>query len=46
VAPGDFYGPLGTRHVRVSFTATDERVAAAAARLSPDLDRERRASHR
>jgi aspartate/methionine/tyrosine aminotransferase len=33
-APGDFYGPLGRQHVRVAFTATDERVAAAAARLS------------
>ncbi|WP_431042387.1 succinyldiaminopimelate transaminase [Streptomyces sp. P1-3] len=34
VAPGDFYGEAGARHVRVAFTATDERVAAAAARLS------------
>ncbi len=34
VAPGDFYGPSGSRHVRVALTATDERVAAAAARLS------------
>ena len=34
VAPGDFYGPAGTRHVRVAFTATDERVAAAVARLT------------
>ncbi|WP_151771413.1 succinyldiaminopimelate transaminase [Streptomyces abyssomicinicus] len=33
VAPGDFYGPAGARHVRVAFTATDERVAAAASRL-------------
>jgi aspartate/methionine/tyrosine aminotransferase len=33
VAPGDFYGEAGTRHVRVALTATDERVAAAAARL-------------
>jgi succinyldiaminopimelate transaminase len=33
VAPGDFYGPTGARHVRVAFTATDERVEAAAARL-------------
>jgi len=33
VAPGDFYGVAGARHVRVAFTATDERVAAAAARL-------------
>lgn len=34
VAPGSFYGPAGARHVRVALTATDERVAAAAARLS------------
>jgi hypothetical protein len=34
VAPGAFYGPAGGRHVRVAFTATDERVEAAAARLS------------
>jgi succinyldiaminopimelate transaminase len=33
VAPGDFYGAAATRHVRVSLTATDERVAEAAARL-------------
>ncbi len=33
VAPGTFYGPAGGRHVRVALTATDERVAAAAARL-------------
>ncbi|MEU2626067.1 succinyldiaminopimelate transaminase [Kitasatospora sp. NPDC007106] len=33
VAPGDFYGPAGDRHVRVAFTATDERVRAAVARL-------------
>jgi succinyldiaminopimelate transaminase len=33
VAPGDFYGPAGGRHVRVALTATDERVDAAAARL-------------
>ena len=33
VAPGDFYGPLGARHVRVAFTATDERVDAAVERL-------------
>ena len=26
VAPGDFYGPAGNQHVRVAFTATDERV--------------------
>ncbi|GAA3943631.1 succinyldiaminopimelate transaminase [Actinomadura viridis] len=33
VGPGEFYGPAGGRHVRISFTATDERVAAAAERL-------------
>ncbi|WP_320778264.1 bifunctional succinyldiaminopimelate transaminase/glutamate-prephenate aminotransferase [Streptomyces sp. CRN 30] len=33
VAPGDFYGPAGERYVRVAFTATDERVAAAVERL-------------
>ncbi|OBF20809.1 succinyldiaminopimelate transaminase [Mycobacterium kubicae] len=34
VAPGDFYGPRGGRHVRVALTATDERIDAAARRLS------------
>ncbi len=34
VAPGSFYGPAGDRHVRVAFTATDERVDAAVARLA------------
>jgi succinyldiaminopimelate transaminase len=33
-APGDFYGAAGAQHVRVAFTATDERVAAAADRLT------------
>jgi aspartate/methionine/tyrosine aminotransferase len=33
-APGDFYGPTGASHVRIALTATDERVAAAARRLS------------
>jgi succinyldiaminopimelate transaminase len=33
VAPGEFYGVRGTQHVRVAFTATDERVNAATARL-------------
>jgi succinyldiaminopimelate transaminase len=33
-APGDFYGERGAQHVRVAFTATDERVAAAVARLT------------
>lgn len=34
VAPGEFYGPGGEHHVRVALTATDERVASAAARLA------------
>ncbi len=34
VAPGSFYGRAGERHVRVAFTATDERVGAAASRLA------------
>jgi succinyldiaminopimelate transaminase len=34
VAPGQFYGPAGAEHVRVAFTATDERIAAAVARLT------------
>jgi succinyldiaminopimelate transaminase len=33
-APGEFYGPAGSRHLRVALTATDERVAAAAARIT------------
>jgi succinyldiaminopimelate transaminase len=33
VGPGEFYGPAGGRHVRIAFTATDERVEAGAARL-------------
>jgi succinyldiaminopimelate transaminase len=33
VAPGSFYGRSGAQHVRVAFTATDERVAEAGARL-------------
>ena len=33
VAPGDFYGTAGAHHVRVAFTATDERIDAAVARL-------------
>jgi len=32
-APGDVYGPAGSRHVRIALTASDERIAAAAARL-------------
>jgi succinyldiaminopimelate transaminase len=34
VAPGAFYGRAGSRHVRVAFTATDERVDAVLARLA------------
>ena len=34
VAPGDFYGAAAAQHVRVALTATDERVAAAADRLT------------
>ncbi len=34
VAPGEFYGPDGQRHVRVALTATDERIDAAVARLA------------
>ncbi len=34
VAPGEFYGPRGSQHVRIALTATDERIAAAAQRLS------------
>jgi succinyldiaminopimelate transaminase len=32
--PGSFYGPSSARNVRVSLTATDERVAAAVSRLA------------
>jgi succinyldiaminopimelate transaminase len=35
VAPGEFYGAKGGRHVRVAFTAGDEHVAAAVKRLTP-----------
>lgn len=34
VAPGEFYGPAGASHVRVALTASDERIAAAAERLT------------
>lgn len=34
VAPGVFYGPAGAQHVRIALTAPDERITAAAARLS------------
>lgn len=36
VAPGDFYGPKGKSFVRVGLTATDERIEAAARRLTGD----------
>ncbi len=48
VAPGEFYGAAGAHHVRVAFTATDERVDAAVERLAgcaePTLRRRLRAS--
>jgi len=34
VAPGEFYGPRGAKHVRIALTATDERIDAAVARLT------------
>lgn len=34
VAAGALYGPAGARHVRLALTATDERIAAVAARLT------------
>ena len=34
VAPGAFYGAAGAQHVRVAFTATDERVGEVAGRLA------------
>jgi len=34
VAPGAFYGRTGAQHVRIALTATDERIDAAAERLS------------
>jgi succinyldiaminopimelate transaminase len=33
VAPGEFYGPAGARHVRIALTATDERIDEAVRRL-------------
>lgn len=36
-APGAFYGPTGTDHVRLALTAPDDRVVAAAARLGGPL---------
>lgn len=37
VAPGEFYGPAGRRHIRVALTVSDERTAAAARRLADPL---------
>jgi len=34
VTPGNFYGEKGARHVRIALTATDEKIAEAAARIS------------
>lgn len=34
VAPGEFYGPAGARHVRAALTAADARIAAVADRLA------------
>ncbi|MDQ1649929.1 MAG: hypothetical protein QOG60_1986, partial [Frankiaceae bacterium] len=34
VAPGEFYGTAGSRHVRVALTATDERINAMPERLA------------
>jgi succinyldiaminopimelate transaminase len=34
VAPGEFYGPRGSKHVRVALTASDERISAAVQRLT------------
>ena len=33
-APGDFYGPAGEQFVRIGLNGTDERIAAAVARLA------------
>jgi succinyldiaminopimelate transaminase len=37
VAPGDFYGPAGARHVRFALTLTDEQVDLVAKRATADL---------
>ncbi|MCD2194305.1 succinyldiaminopimelate transaminase [Actinomycetospora endophytica] len=37
VAPGEFYGPAGSEHVRVALTASDERIEAAATRCASRL---------
>ncbi len=38
VAPGDFYGSAAGAFVRIALTATDERIAAAADRLSGEVN--------
>ena len=35
-APGSFYGPAGSQHVRLALTATDERIDAAVERLGDE----------
>jgi len=34
VTPGRFYGDLGSRHVRIALTATDEKILEAVSRIS------------
>ena len=34
VAPGEFYGPRGSKYVRVALTETDERIGQVPARLA------------
>lgn len=36
VTPGQFYGPGGSRHIRIALTATDESIKTAAARITAD----------
>ena len=33
VTPGSFYGAAGEKYIRIALTATDEQIAAAAARI-------------
>ena len=40
VAPGEFYGPAGDRHVRVALTATDERIGGRGRPADPDVTQE------
>lgn len=37
VAPGDIYGAAGAEHVRFALSAGDERISAAAARITADI---------